>query len=345
MATRSAPGAGQHSREETMRLVLASATAFALLAQGAAFAASQDKYDLPQPYLGWEKTYLKEFPDTQKVMDRMIEITVRQIKEPEQDILHNRICSALAYKMALDSKLAKADQRLAVITDILHNIDKEEKDAVLTNPKVYGEIATMVARLKSAGYFKGSPRFWGDEAVLKNPKIGGNRALVHHLTSALTAGEIMTATGGFPAKDMDRVQAAIVGHSTGYWYFRQSIDTAAGRKGAWEAIYPEPEGDIAQFAHDADLISQFAPESVVPEGSKWRVLAAKRWGAKGQVEEAHVVYYVFFRLFEEAKTGPGKALAREQWEQIRPALIKLMQLKPEDDPVKVLGVPKVFQGS
>lgn len=328
-----------------MRFAFAFGAVLALLAEGAAFAASQDKYELSQPYLGWEKAYFKEFPDTQKVMDRMIEITVRQLKEPEQDILHNRICSALAYKMALDSKLAKADQRLAVVTDILHNIDKEEKDAVLTNPKVFGEIAAMVARLKKAGYFKGSPRFWGDEAVLKNPKVGGNRALVHHLTGALTAGEIMKSIGGFTDKDLDRVQAAIVGHSTGYWYFRQSIDAAAGRKAAWEAVFPEPEGDIALFAHDADLISQFAPESVVPEGSKWRVLAAKRWGAKGAVEEAHVVYYVFFRLFEEAKTKPGKALAREQWEQIRPALVKLMQLKPDDDPVKVLGVPKVFQGS
>lgn len=328
-----------------MRFAFAFATALALLAQDAAFAASQDKYELSQPYLGWEKAYLKEFPDVQKVMDLMIEITVRQIKQPEQDILHNRICSALAYKMAVDTKLPKSDQKLAAITDILHNIDKEEKDAVLTNPKVFGEIAAMIAHLKKADYFKASPRFWGDETVLKNPKIGGNRALIHHLTSALTAGEILKTVDGFAAKDIDRVQAAIVGHSTGYWYFRRSIDDAAGRKGAWEAIYPEPEGDIALFAHDADLISQFAPESVVPEGSKWRVLAAKRWGAKGQVEEAHVVYYVFFRLFEEAKTNPGKALARKQWEQIRPALIKLMQLKPDDDPVKVLGVPKVFQRS
>jgi hypothetical protein len=328
-----------------MRFAFAVGAALALLAQGSAFAASQDKYGLSLPSLGWESTYLKEFPDTQKVMDRMIEITVRQLKEPEQDILHNRICSALAYKMALDRKLAKADQRLAVVTDILHNIDKEETDAVLTNPKVFGEIAAMVAGLKKSGHFTSSPRFWGDEAVLKNPKVGGNRALVHHLTSALTAGEMMKALGGFAAKDIDRVQAAIVGHSTGYWYFRQSIDAAAGRKAAWETIYPEPEGDIALFAHDADLISQFAPESVVPEGSKWRVLAAKRWGAKGAIEEAHVVYYVFFRLFEEAKTEPGKALAREQCEQIRPELLKLMQLNPGDDPVKVLGVPKVFQGS
>ena len=81
----------------------------------------------------------------------------------------------------------------------------------------------------------------------------------------------------------------------------------------------------------------------MPEHSKWRVLAAKRWGAKGTVEEAHVVYYVFQRLFEEARTDAGKALARQEWNKIEPALIKLMDLKTGADPVKVLGVPKAFQ--
>ena len=108
-------------------------------------------------------------------------------------------------------------------------------------------------------------------------------------------------------------------------------------------MYPEPEEDIAKIAHDADLISQFEAESVVPAGSKWRVLAAKRWGAKGPVEEAHVVYYVFQRLFDEARTEQGKALARAEWGKIQPELVKLMNLKPGTDPVKALGVPKAFQ--
>jgi hypothetical protein len=108
-------------------------------------------------------------------------------------------------------------------------------------------------------------------------------------------------------------------------------------------IYPEPENEIAKIAHDADLISQFVYESVVPEGSKWRVLAKKRWGAKDTKEEAQIVYYVFFRLYEEAKTEKGKELAKEQWEKIRPELVKLMGLKPDQDPIKVLGVPKIFQ--
>jgi hypothetical protein len=48
-------------------------------------------------------------------------------------------------------------------------------------------------------------------------------------------------------------------------------------------------------------------------------------------------------LFEEAKTKSGKDLARDQWEKIRPELVKLMNLNPDQDPIKVLGVPKIFQ--
>jgi len=91
------------------------------------------------------------------------------------------------------------------------------------------------------------------------------------------------------------------------------------------------------------VISQFVPQSVVPDGSKWRELAKKRWGAKNPQEEGHIVYYVFWRLFEEAKTKMGKEMAREKWEEIKPALLKLMNLNPDQDPVKVLGVPKIFQ--
>ena len=98
-----------------------------------------------------------------------------------------------------------------------------------------------------------------------------------------------------------------------------------------------------KLTHDADLISQFVPESVVPEGSKWRTLAKNRWGAKGSQQEAHVVYYVFQRLFDEAKTDQGRQLARDKWDLIRPELLKLMNLGPADDPVKMLGVPRAFQ--
>jgi hypothetical protein len=307
---------------------------------GIAVAASQDKYGLPEPYLAWEKAYLKEFPELQGLMDVMIRTTVAQLKDPESDILHNRVCSALAYEMA--KKLSKAERKLAVVTDIFHNISKEDKAAVLTNPEVLAKATAMVSKLKKTGYFKNSPGFWGDEAVLKNPKVGGNLALIHHITGALTAGEI-AAREKFSAKDIDMIQVAVLEHSTGYWYFRDSVDQAAGRKGAWKVIYPEPENEIAKIAHDADLISQFVYESVVPEGSKWRELAKKRWGAKDTKEEAQIVYYVFFRLYEEAKTEKGKELAKEQWEKIRPELVKLMGLKPDQDPIKVLGVPKIFQ--
>ena len=309
-------------------------------AAGIAVASSQGKYGLPEPYLVWEKTYLEEFPELQGLMDIMIGTTVAQLKDPEADILHNRVCSALAYEMA--KKLSKAERKLAVVTDILHNISKEDKAAVLTNTEMLANATGMVSKLKKAGYFKNSPGFWGDEAVLKNPKVGGNLGLIHHITGALTAGEI-AAREKFSANDIDMIQVAVLEHSTGYWYFRDSVDAAAGRKGAWQVIYPEPENEIAKIAHDADLISQFVYESVVPDGSKWRVLAQKRWKAKDTKEEGHIVYYVFFRLFEEAKTEKGKELAKEQWEKIRPELVKLMGLNPGEDPIKVLGVPKIFQ--
>ena len=321
-------------------IIYAIALAFVFGMAGIAAAASQDKYGLPEPYLAWEKAYLKEFPELQGLMDIMIGTTVKQLKDPEADILHNRVCSALAYEMA--KKLSKAERKLAVVTDIFHNISKEDKAAVLTNPEMLAKATAMVSKLKKAGYFKNSPGFWGDEAVLKNPKVGGNLGLIHHITGALTAGEI-AAKEKFSTKDIDMIQVAVLEHSTGYWYFRDSVDAAAGRKGAWQVIYPEPENEIAKIAHDADLISQFVYESVVPDGSKWRVLAQKRWKAKDTKEEAQIVYYVFFRLFEEAKTEKGKELAKEQWEKIRPELVKLMGLKPGEDPIKVLGVPKIFQ--
>jgi hypothetical protein len=306
-------------------------------------AASQDRFELPQPYLDWERAYLKGFPELQRVMDRMVESSARQMKDPAQDILHNRVCAALAYKMASDLKLKREDQKLAVLTDLLHNISKEEMPLVLTDSNVLGQASQLVAQLRQAGHLRQSPQFWTDEKIFGSPLIGANRALIHHITGALMAGEILQELGGYSGRDMARVQAAIVGHSTGYWYFRQSADDIAKTQGAWRKIYPEPEEDIAKIAHDADLISQFEVQSVIPEGSKWRVIAAKRWGAKNAAEEAHIVYYVFFRLFEEARTEAGKALAREEWRKIQPELIKLMGLPAADDPIKVLGVPKVFQ--
>ncbi len=313
---------------------------FLLQLPAGGWAASQDKFSLPQPYLNWENQYLREFPELQRLMDVMVETSARQLKDPSQDILHNRVCSALAHRMALDMKLSPADRKLAIVTDLLHNISKEERSLVLTDPKVMKQASELVARLRKEKALTGSPAFWTDPAVLGNKAVGANLSLIHHVTGAVTAGEILTAAKGYSARDIARVQAAIVGHSTGYWYFRKSVDDAVKQPGAWRKVFPEPEGEIA---HDADLISQFEPESVVPEGSKWRVLAAKRWGAKGTVEEAHVVYYVFQRLFDEAKTEMGKTLALQEWNKIRPELIRLMGLKPGMDPVKVLGVPKVFQ--
>lgn len=317
--------------------------AFLSLFPVAGWAASQDKFDLPQPYRNWERQYLKASPDLQQLMDVMVETSTRQLKDPSQDILHNRVCSALAHRMAMDMKLPAADRKLAIATDLMHNISKEERPMVLTDARVLKQASEMVAQLRKAGHLTKSPAFWSDEAIFSNKAVGANLSLIHHLTGAITAGEMLNKIGGYPARDIARVQAAIVGHSTGYWYFRKSIDDAVKQHEAWRKVYPEPEETIAQIAHDADLISQFEAESVVPEGSKWRVLAAKRWGANGAVEEAHVVYYVFQRLFEEARTKPGKALARAEWRKIQPQLVKLMGLKPGTDPIKALGVPKTFQ--
>jgi hypothetical protein len=313
-----------------------SVTAFAM-------AASQDKYALPEPYLGWEKAYLQKFPQLQEVMDAMIMKSVEQKKKPDGDILHNRVCSAIAYWMAKGEKLSENQQKVAVAADLLHNIAKAEKKLVLTDSNVLRQNAQMVQGLKQQGYFRRSPKFWSDEAVLQIPKIGGSRGLIHHITGASMAGQMVSGMRGFGKKDIQALQVAILEHSTGYWYFRDMMDAAAGRKGAWMVVLPEPETQIGKFAHDADLISQFVPESVIPDGSKWRGIAKKRWKAKNTQEEGHIVYYVFFNLYEEAKTDLGKQMAKEKWEIIAPELVKLMGLSPGQDPIKVLGVPAIFK--
>ncbi len=305
-------------------------------------AASQDKYDLPEPYITWEKAYLKKFPTLQPIMDAMLETTAQQLKNPEQDILHNRICSALVYKMAVDNNLPSQQQRLAIAGDLLHNISKEQKDAVLTDIAQFKKADLMIAILRDAGYLTKSPAFWRDRAVFVNPQIGNNRALIHHITGAVMTEQILKKIGGFSATDIQLIEVGILEHSTGYWYFRSSVNEVAGKSDAWANVYPVPDNMLAKIIHDADLISQFAPESVVPEGSKWRVLAQKRWGAKTVRDEGHIVYYVFKRLYDEAQTEAGRSLAKEKWEQIAPALIQLMGLEPGQDPIKVLGVPKIF---
>jgi hypothetical protein len=309
---------------------------------GVAKAATQDAYSLPEPYAGFEKSYLKEFPKLQELMNVMVSTYSGQLKDPDQDILHVRVCSALAYRMANELKLSSKERMLSVATDLLHDIAKQDKKAVLTDPAVFSQSAEMVNTLRKSGFLKDSGRFWTDERLLKNPSVGGNIALIHHITGAFQAGQILKKAG-FGKADIETMQAAILGHSTGYWYFRDMVDKAAGTQDAWRSVFPEPVGNIALFAHDADLISQFVPESVVPEGSKWRGIAKQRWGAKGAQEEGQVVHYVFFRLFEEAKTPPGKELAREKWDAIRPELVKLMGLSSSDDPIKKLGVPAAFR--
>ena len=325
-----------------MKYLLTIVLLLVVAASGVTEAAVQDAYDLPEPYAGYEKAYLKESPGLQALMDVMVNTYSGQLKDPSQDILHVRVCSALTYRMAVDLKLSLKERRLAIATDLLHDITKQDKKALLTDPVLFSQSAEMTAALRKAKFLKGSARFWTDEKLLKSTQVGGNLALIHHITGALKAGEILKKAG-FRKAEINTVQAAILGHSTGYWYFRDMVDKAGGANGAWQIVFPEPEGNIALFSHDADLISQFVPESVVPDGSKWRGIAKQRWGAKTTVEEGHVVYYVFQRLFDEAKTAPGKELAREKWDVIRVELIKLMGLAPGEDPVNKLGVPAAFR--
>lgn len=323
--------------KRTVFIILIALAALALAAP--AFAASQDAYELPEPYVTWEKAYGKEFPALQGLMDVMTGNSKAMLKDPDQDILHNRVCAALAYKMAIDRNASAELRKLGPATDLLHNIAKDNKKMVLSDEAVFKRVADLAAELKKAGKFKKSPEFFSDPSILKLKGVAGNLGLIHHLTGAVEAGDILRKAGGFTDEEIRVVQTAIMAHSTGYWYFRDSVDEAAGKAGAWKAVFPEPESDIDNFAHDADLISQFVPESVSPEGSKWRVLAAKRWGAKNAREEAHVVYYVFSRLYDEAKTKEGRELALEKWNVIRPELIRIMGLEPGQDPIKVLGVP------
>jgi hypothetical protein len=314
-----------------------------LLSSLPAFAASQDVYSLPEPYLTLEKEYLKAYPKLQPLMDAMIKNSQTLLKDPSQDILHNRVCTALAYQMAVSDKKDERLRMLAPAGDLLHNISKDDKNVLLNDPATLERLSNIVTRLKKAGYFKKSPDFFKDPSLSALKSVSTNLGLIHHLTGAIVAGDILEKAGSFDQKDINDIQAAIIAHSTGYWYFRDSVDEAAKRKGAWKDVYPEPETDLDKYVHDADLISQFERESVAPDGSKWRQLAAKRWGAKDAKEEGHVVYYVFSRLFDEAKTQQGAALAKEQWDAIKPDLLKLMGLAPDQDPLKVLGVPAFWK--
>ncbi len=314
-----------------------------LILSGTCLAALQDKYELPDNYLALEKQYLKEFPKLQDVMDVMIVETEKQLPKPQNDILHNRVCTALVYDMAKDAKLSDQDTYLAVAGDLLHNIAKGDKKQVLTDADYLAELDAVVLKLKNAGYLKNSPEFWTETSFYSNPKIGNNLGEIHHLSGAVMAGKLLKQLG-FPEDQILQLQAAIIEHSTGYWYFRTSVSDKIGDKEGWKKVYPAPENQLADFVHDADLISQFEYASVVPEGSKWRLLATNRWGAKDTPEDqAYVVYYVFQKLFEEARTPKGKELAKAEWDKIAPELKKLMGMKDSDDPIAIKGTPDFFK--
>lgn len=279
--------------------------------------AALSQAELSEPYGGWERAYLARFPELGAVMARMVEITSAQLEDPAQDVLHNRICAALVWKMGRDAGLEPPALRLALIADLLHNIEKENARATLSVRDILERSGAMVERLRAAGHFRASPVFWSRPSLFDNPKIGANRALVHHVTGALEAERLMQALGAFSREDIDRVQAAILAHSTGYYYMREALDAEARAPGAWQALFPQPEGAIELLAHDADLVSQLAPETVLPQESKWRRLARGRWGAASAAEEAQVLGEIFPRLVDEARSEAGRALAREHWGSLK----------------------------
>ncbi len=317
--------------------------AAALLISIPCFAAMQDKYELPDNYLKLEQEYLKEFPNLQPVMDAMIVETEKQYAKPQNDILHNRVCTALVYQMGKENGFSPDKLNLAIAGDILHNIAKGDHKEVLTDKEKLKRVDETVKSLKEKGYFQNSPGFWEDITIFENPDLGNNLDQIHHLTGAVMAGDIL-AQLGFTPEQIAELQAGIMEHSTGYWYFRDGVDDELGKKGEWVKVFPIPENELSKYIHDADLVSQFVYESVVPEGSKWRNLATKRWGAKDTPQDqAHTVYYVFQRLYDEAKTPVGKEMAKAQWDKISTDLKGLMNVKPEDDPLVVIGIPEKFQ--
>jgi hypothetical protein len=184
----------------------------------------------------WERNYLQAFPQLKVLMDEMIRVTSSQLKDPVQDVLHNRVCAALAYHMAVDQQSPARTQRLGAAADLLHNIAKEDKGSVLSDPKVYKAVAALTSRLKTSGKLAGSPEFFREREVLLNPKVSDNSGLIHHLTSAVMGSDILHRLGGYTPDEMTDIETAIVEHSTGYWYFRASVDEAAGRKGAWRTV-------------------------------------------------------------------------------------------------------------
>lgn len=296
-----------------------------------------------EPYRGWETACLAEHLDLRGLMAHTIRTAQARLRDPEADILHARICAALAYDLA--RHLPAGARRLVVAAALLHDNAKGDAEAPLTDPEVFRRTRDAITYLKAAGHFADSPVFWKDEAALRHPGVGGDRTLIHHLTGVPGADRILHELGGFSEAEIRSVQAAVAAHSTGYWYFRESVDRIVDRPMAWQEIYPVPGGDIARIVHDADLVSQLALDMVLPEGSKWRSLARTRWRAGTGREEGHILYYVFWRFFREVESREGMALLCEQWEQIRPALLTLMGLGADRDPLETLGVPMAFRGT
>jgi hypothetical protein len=105
------------------------------------------------------------FRGAQMLMGEMIRITLGQLKDAEQDILHNRLCAALAYRIAVERQSPPAIQKLAVAADVVHNIAKEDKNAILSNPALFADLTETKARTRGVRRRSG--------CMTKNPKALG----------------------------------------------------------------------------------------------------------------------------------------------------------------------------
>ena len=291
---------------------------------------------LPEPYWTFEQAYLQEFPELHILMDKIVWSRVNQLSNP---FLHNRVCASLAFEMSKD--ISPKERKVTVVASLLNNIVREESE-LLTDSSVFNNASTMVDELQKKGFLKASPRFWGNDVVLKHFEIAENIVLVHHITGAAKAGEIVRKFLNFSEDEIYEIQAAILQHSTGYFYFRDYVDMILEQQGAWEVVFPLPENQVSKIVHDADLVAQFIPESVLHEGSKWKKIARNRWGASNLQDEAHIIYYVFSLLLKEAKTDQGKTLILKNWDALKQKLLKHMGLQFEQDPIELLGKPQVF---
>jgi hypothetical protein len=305
----------------------------------------QASYPLEERYLKAENAYLSKFPDLQDMLNAFYYASAKDIGDTNVTdmnvaMTHTRTVAAIMSDLA--KSMPAKEQKLAIVTALMHDVDKMNPNDVLTDPRVFDEVKAMVQNLKSKGNFKDSPNFFANEAALKTPGVGDNPATIHNLTSPIRTHQIMEVLG-YSEADIEKVEVAIFEHSTQYWYFRDDIDNRIGIQGAWEDFYPQTVTPLGMAISDADNLSQLVPDLVIPADSKWRGLARNRWGGKNVKEEAHIIYYVLEQMVNAPLSETGRQEMKEYWAVLRPQLMKLMELDENQSPIAVLGIPSYWK--